>query len=310
MAIREISFPSYNGRDTIQGWVYTPITEPKAVVQVVHGFGEHSRRYMHMILQFLDAGFVVCADDHVGHGKTAAVGDSWGDFGYKGYATTTEDEKTLHDMLAKEYPELPYFMFGHSWGSMITRDYLSKYGDGLSGAVLCGTVSILEGTVATCEKLKALVDAGQGKEVKPELMGDILGGMTGRYEDVKTPNDWIAVHPGVVADHAADPFNNLGNPPNVQALYDFVQLWVDINSPEWAAKVPKLPLYVIAGDQDPVGGYGEGVYQVANWLWATGKNNITTKLYSGYRHEIHNEPDLRDEVEAGIVEFIDILIST
>lgn len=304
MAIREISFPSYNGRDKVQGWIYTPIVPPKAVVQIVHGFGEHSRRYMHMILQLLDAGFVVCADDHVGHGKTADLENTWGDYGEKGYATTTEDEHTLHHLLAKEYPNLPYFMFGHSWGSMITRDYLSKYGEELSGAVLCGTVSLMDNTKALCETLKGLVDAGKGREVMPEYLGEMLGSFTDRYEDVQTPNDWIATDPGVVADHGSDPFNNFTTPPNVQALYDFAHLWVDICCPEWAEKVPNIPLYIIAGDQDPVGGYGEGVYQAANWLWAAGKKRITTKVYSGYRHEIHNEPDIREEVEAGIVDFI------
>jgi alpha-beta hydrolase superfamily lysophospholipase len=66
----------------------------------------------------------------------------------------------------------------------------------------------------------------------------------------------------------------------------------------------KLPIYNIAGDQDPVGNYGEGVYQVSNWLAETGHNSITTKLYSGYRHEIHNHREIRDEVVDGIINFV------
>jgi alpha-beta hydrolase superfamily lysophospholipase len=304
MAMREVSFASYNGRDTVKAWVYAPIVKPRAIVQVVHGFGEHSRRYLRIIQRMLDAGFIVCADDHVGHGKTAADGNTWGDYGDKGYGTTTEDENTLHDLVAQEFPGLPHFMFGHSWGSMIARDYAAKYGDKLTGIILCGTVDLLENTVELCGKLKTLVDQGKGREVKPEFLAELLGNFTKRYENVKTPTDWIATDDRVVGDHAADPFNNLSNPPNVQALYDFTQLWVDISSKDWAAKVREMPIYIIAGDQDPVGNYGEGVYKVANWLWATGKKRVKTRIYSGYRHEIHNEPDIRDEVEAGIVEFI------
>ena len=76
-----------------------------------------------------------------------------------------------------------------------------------------------------------------------------------------------------------------------------------ITGPEWAKKVPpELPVYNIAGDQDPVGQYGEGVYQVSNWMMAAGVS-VETMLYSGYRHEIHNYDDLKDEVEEGIIEF-------
>jgi alpha-beta hydrolase superfamily lysophospholipase len=304
MAIYEISFQSYNERDTVKGWIYTPVLPPKAIVQVVHGFGEHSRRYLHLILQMLDAGFVVAADDHVGHGATAAANNTWGDYGYKGYATTTEDEKTLHDLVTKQYPGLPFFMFGHSWGSMIARDFTVKHGDLLHGVIYCGTTALRENTVALSNKLKKLVDTGHGSETEPSYLGELLKDFNSRYKEVKTANDWIAVDRNVVADHAHDPLNNFRKTPNIQALYDFSQLWVDIGSREWAEKVPDIPVYLISGDQDPVGNYGEGVYQIANWLSQTGKR-VTTKIYSGYRHEIHNEPPIRNEVETGIIQFIE-----
>ena len=307
MAIYEISFPSYNQRDTVAGWIYTPLIAPKAVVQIVHGFGEHSRRYLHLILQLLDAGFVVCADDHVGHGVTAANNNTWGDYGYKGYGTTTEDEKTLHDLVVEKYPNLPYCMFGHSWGSMIARDFTVKHGELLQGVIYCGTTALRKNTMELNEELKGLVESGQGSEIKPALLGELLKDFNERYDDVRTANDWVALDRNVVADHARDPFNNFQVPPNVQALYDFTQLWVDICNKDWAAKVPAIPIYLIAGDQDPVGNYGEGIYQVANWLEGTGKH-VQTKVYSGYRHEIHNEPEIRDEVEHGIVQFVASLL--
>jgi alpha-beta hydrolase superfamily lysophospholipase len=82
-------------------------------------------------------------------------------------------------------------------------------------------------------------------------------------------------------------------------------MMLDIGSIEWAERVPKtLPLYLIAGDQDPVGDYGKGVYTVADWLWKTGHRPVT-KLYTGYRHEIHNYPQIKNEVAQGIIEFFD-----
>jgi alpha-beta hydrolase superfamily lysophospholipase len=304
MALKELNFPSFNGRDTIKAWVYTPIRKPRAIVQVVHGLGEHSRRYLHLILRLNEAGFVVCADDHVGHGKTAADSNTWGDYGSKGFITTTEDEKSLQKLAVESYPGLPLVMFGHSWGSMIARSFAAHYGSLLKGLVICGTCGIMDNIAPVAAELKTLIDAGKGSERDPQFLGRMFAGWTSRYENPQSPNDWISADPDVVADHAADPFNNLYDAPTNQANYDLADLVSFITGPQWAEKVPKaLPVYNIAGDQDPVGNYGEGVYAVSNWLANTG-HKVKTVLYSGYRHEIHNDRDIREQVVDGIIEFI------
>ena len=93
--LHEVSFDSYNKRDRVYGWVYVPAAAPVGIIQLVHGFGEHSRRYLHMIVKFMDAGFIVAADDHVGHGKTALENGIWGDRGSVGPHTMREDERSL-----------------------------------------------------------------------------------------------------------------------------------------------------------------------------------------------------------------------
>lgn len=306
MSIKEISFLSANGRDTIQAWRYSPLQEPKGIIQVVHGFGEHSRRYLHMIATFQEAGFVVVADDHLAHGKTAQVNDSWGDPGDKGFMVYIEDEHKLRDIAVEEYPDLPYFMFGHSWGSMIARGYGEKYGQELKALTLCGLVCQMEG----CEKLKddntlrALVESGKGPQDGTQMMGGLFEGVLDHYENPTGPNDWIACDPRVVADHAADPFNNMK--PTIQLLYDFEELYKHIHRPEWARNIPaQLPVYIIAGDQDPCGNYGEGPYHLANELFRCGNRTVKVHVYTGYRHEIHNELSIRDEVEQGVVEFFE-----
>ena len=85
--LHEISFPSSNDRDQVTGWVYVPACEPEGVVQLVHGFGEHSRRYLHMIVALMDAGFIVAADDHVGHGADRHRERHLGRLGRRGTAT-------------------------------------------------------------------------------------------------------------------------------------------------------------------------------------------------------------------------------
>lgn len=304
--LHEIQFASFNGRDTVQAWVYVPAAEPRGIVQVVHGFGEHSRRYLHMISAFVEAGYIVAADDHVGHGATAILNDTWGDWGEAGGHTMMEDEHTLKLEVQKLYPGLPYFMFGHSMGSFIVRDFIAKYGDELAGATICGTAGTFRNAPETAAALEAALAEGRNG-ADPEFAGMLLGWMCERCtEEIRFGNEWICHDPVVQADHAGDPFNAFTKATKNRSLYDFVLMMLQITGTDWAEKVPAdLPIYNIAGDEDPVGNYGEGVYQVSNWLAQTGHANVTTQLYSGYRHEIHNYAELRDDVEEGIIAFMD-----
>ena len=302
--LHEVSFTSYNERDQVQAWIYVPACKPNGIVQLIHGFGEHSRRYIHMISAFLDAGYIVAADDHVGHGKTEMVNNVRADRGDKGYHTIMEDEHTIKKNQCEQYPNLPYFLFGHSMGSFITRDFIAKYGNELNGATICGTTGIFRGAKEVKEKLKEIIDAGHGEESDPNIVGSLMGWMCERCGEVQIGNEWICHDPYVQKDHAQDPFDAFTRPTSNRSIYDFIQMMLTIEGTQWAKKVPKkLPIYNIAGDQDPVGEYGLGVCQVSNWLVETG-HHVTTKLYSGYRHEIHNYAEIKNEVEAGIIEFM------
>lgn len=304
--LHEVNYPSFNERDDVQGWIYVPATEPVGIVQLVHGFGEHSRRYLHMIVSYMDNGYIVAADDHVGHGKTAMINDTWGDWGDKGFHTMMEDEHTLTTIVKDLYPDLPYFMYGHSMGSFIARDYITKYGYELDGVVLCGTSGEFPHLQEGLDLLNAEIAAGRGEEPATDAPNVVMGWMFGRCdEEIQYGNEWICDDPDVQYDHANDPFDAFSKPTTNRAFLYFCQMIEAITGPDWAEQVPEdLPILNIAGDQDPVGQYGSGVYQVSNWLIDTG-HTVTTHLYPGYRHEIHNYEDIRDDVEEEIVEFLD-----
>ncbi|MBR3151166.1 MAG: alpha/beta hydrolase, partial [Erysipelotrichaceae bacterium] len=300
--LHEVKFQSFNERDQVYGWIYVPACRPKGIIQLIHGFGEHSRRYLHMITTFMENGYIVAADDHVGHGKTAVENDKWGDWGDKGYTTMVEDEKKLHDLVVEKYPRLPYFMFGHSMGSFITRMYMARYGEDLMGATICGTTGEWPNLDANIELLKKIIEEQGGEAADPTLGAQFMGWMFSRCtEGVKLGNEWICDDECVQIDHAQDPFDAITKPTTNRAWLYFQEMMKDITGTEWAKKVPTdLPIYNIAGDQDPVGQFGTGVYQTANWLIDTG-HDVTTELYTGYRHEIHNYADIKELVEEGIV---------
>ena len=148
------------------------------------------------------------------------------------------------------------------------------------------------------------LDDGKGQESDPDVGSVMMGWMFARCDEgVKLGNEWICHDEYVQHDHAEDPFDAFTKPTSNRSFMDFCKMIDVITGPEWAAKVPQdLPIYNIAGDQDPVGQYGAGVYQVSNWLTDAGCD-VETLLYSGYRHEIHNYDDLKDDVEEGIIDF-------
>ena len=304
MSLREISFPSANGRDTIRAWAYTPLGKARGVIQLMHGYGEHSRRYLHMISAFNQAGFAVYADDHIGHGKTGYDSGTLGDPHSGGFMTYLKDEKSLHDIAVRDFPDIPFMVFGHSWGSMLARGYAALYGQDIHALMLCGVCSQIHG----CEVLYRDENFRAEYERDPYQKGGVwfgraLDGANDRIENPINGSAWVASDPRVVIDHGQDMFNTFDT--TLELVWDFVQLYHFIENDEWAHNVPSsIPVYLIAGDQDPCGNYGEGLYHCANLLARSG-HKISVHAYSGYRHEIHNEPDLRDEVEAGLIAFIE-----
>ena len=189
---------------------------------------------------------------------------------------------------------------------MIAREYAAEYGDDLAGLILCGAAAQIDGIENLVDR-QALADAvaadgGTGPAL--ELMESMFAGMVDRFPEATTGPEWIALDPGVLADHAADPLNALAAPMTVRFVRDFIGLYGRVND-GWAERVrPELPVLVVAGDQDPVANYGEGAYHVANALWKSGNRDVRTVVYPGVRHEIHNEPTTRAAVEAELIGFV------
>ncbi|RAX16321.1 alpha/beta fold hydrolase [Pseudarthrobacter sp. AG30] len=308
MSLQEIEFTSANGRDTIQAWVYEPIGQPKAIVQLIHGLGEHSRRYLHLISTLVDAGFIVVAGDHAGHGRTAMQQGTWGDAGEDAAKVVVADEVTLQAKAREALPQLPYVVFGHSWGSMIARGMAVDPQAQLSGLILCGIAAQMSGietTINRPELARLAAGAGAADAAPQDLVGQLFDGFLGRFGDNPGPTAWVALDADVVADHARDPFNNFGAPLSARFLQGFVDLYDHVNSDDWYKQLPAdLPVLILAGDQDPVTNYGEGAYHVANRLTDSGHADVRTRVFPGVRHEVHNEPTTRAETERETVEFI------
>ena len=250
MALRELEFTSHNGTDTIQAWVYEPAVTPVAVVQLIHGLGEHSRRYLHMTAALVDAGFVVVADDHAGHGRTAMQSGTWGDAGDESATVIVQDEVTLYRKAKELFPDLPYVVFGHSLGSMIARALVLQPGVEVDGLALGGIAVGMRGVESTLDReaLKAAVAADGSAPAADALVGQLFDGFYDRLGPDFGPTDWVARNADVVRDHGRDPFNNFGAPLSNRFLQGFVDVYDQANGDDFFDRLPQVPVAIFAGE--------------------------------------------------------------
>jgi len=310
MAVHDLLVDSGNGRDQLRAWLHTPVVGTcRGLVQLAHGFGEHARRYLPLVNALTEAGYAVAMDDHAGHGATAAANDTWGSSGSASYGVFVEDEHRLRERAQALVPDVPYLLFGHSWGSMIAREYLTTHGAGVAGAVFCGTTGMTLGMHEVRQRAAEVMRASGSEAPDGGAIGLVLAPMTRRWGADAHPLEWISDDPAVLADYTADPFNLGARPVTAGFSAGFGELYERIDAPQWAARVPHdTAVLFVAGDADPVGGFGSGVYQVANRLQDAGHPDVTTRLWSGVRHEVHNQPQVRAEVFGAVVDFYDRVV--
>lgn len=284
----------FNSSDSIHKiraliWKEEELT-PIGVVQLAHGMAEHIGRYDDFARFLASNGFVVCGNDHLGHGKSVNDASELGFFAEKnGHIRIVDDMHILTKIMKKKYPDIPYFLFGHSMGSLCSRVYTTHFGSELSGAIYCGTAEL----PAVAGVLQPIVDALCEKfdpHTKIDALGDLFNKIQSlTVKDRKSDLDWISRSVENQKNYAADEL--CGFAFSIGAYRDLFALANESSSRIWASSVPAdLPVLIISGSNDPVGMNGRGIRAVADNLVLAGREP-TVILYPGDRHEILNEED-------------------
>ena len=104
--------------------------------------------------------------------------------------------------------------------------------------------------------------------------------------------------------YGKDKFNNFGAQMSTRFLQGFADIYDMANGEGFYAAMPKIPIALFAGSEDPAGNFGTGVQAVAQRLRRDG-HDVELHLYDGLRHEVHNEPESRADVESSLVTFVD-----
>lgn len=300
--MQDIFYNSSDGKNIVHAVIWLPETQIKGVVQIIHGMEEYAARYAPFAGFLTKEGFMVCAEDHLGHGKTAKEGEL-------GYFPENHGERyVLKDIYAltlkaKEMaPDAPYFVMGHSMGSFFCRAYLAEYGSGLSGAIIMGSGYKPQALMDTAIFVTEIIGTFKGWHSKSKLVNNLAFGSYNKKFNGNTGYEWLSRNGQNVQNYIKDPYCGFGF-----TLGGFLGLFRIIKracAKKTLKAIPQnLPMLVVSGDKDPVGDYGDGVIKLGIKLRSTGHKDVLTKLYPDMRHEILND-DLKEEVQEDILNFL------
>ena len=260
----EFYFPSKDGNTEIHTMEWKPEGEVKAVVQLCHGMVEYIKRYDEFAEFLCSHGYYVVGNDHLGHGKSVQSKSEYGFFNEKyANACLIGDMHTLRQRTAKKYPDVPYFMLGHSMGSSLLRQYVQMYGNGLAGAIFMGVVADKPyHTLVSGRRLCRFMAAFRGWHYRSRLVDRMaVGAFNKKYRHPQTRADWVTSDPQRLEEYVSDPLCSFMF--TVNAYYGMFTGMMAMEKKESIYMIPKsLPILFTAGADDPVGNFGKGVRKV------------------------------------------------
>ena len=282
----------------VQTW--EPEANPAAVIQLLHGLGEHAGRYARFAEAATARGFVLVAHDHRGHGPGA---DDLGYFaGKDGWNKVISDVGTVNEWIREKYPDRPVVMLGHSMGSFIAQAFALHYGDRLKGMLLSASawpsrIELVPGRLIAYLEGWRLSPAARS----PLLQKLFFGKFNRRFRPNRTESDWLSRDEAEVDKYVADPL--CGGPFSCRLWQDFLAgLW-ELGSDAALNRIPSgLPVLISGGSADPVGGE-KGMSKLLLHYAQTGHGRVKFKLYPDGRHEMLNESN-RDEVTGDWLDWI------
>jgi alpha-beta hydrolase superfamily lysophospholipase len=255
------------------------------VVVLVHGMGEHLRRYDHVADALTSAGFVVYGHDHRGHGASLANGNEPGYLGPHGWSALVDDLNVVVAHAKSDHPGLPVAMVAHSMGSFATQQFLLDHGTDVDAVALTGTAAL--------DLLEPALDLSRDLE---------LSAFNAQFQPARTDFDWLSRDESVVDAYLADPLCGFGI--DAASAKDMFAGARRIADPAEVARMPHyLPLYMAVGSKDPVNGGLALLWALVDRYRDAGLSDVTVRVYDDGRHEILNETN-RSEVIGDLLKWL------
>lgn len=301
--MQNLYYPSKDGKTTVHACLWRPDGEIKGVLQIIHGMAEYAARYAPFAEYLAERGYLVCAEDHLGHGESVLSEEDLGYFNDgRDWSGVIADIRALTEKVKEENVGKPYFVLGHSMGSFFCRKYISLYGEELSGAVIMGSgfkSKLTLNTALAAVRLNALFFGWRNRSALIKKLA--FGSYNKRSGGVG--NDWLSADPDNVIAYDGDKLCGVDFTNN--GYYVLFSIIKQACSASTIAAVPKeLPVYFVAGADDPVGDYGKGVKKAYEKFKKAGVKDVGIDLYDNSRHEILND-FCGKKVSADILAFLE-----
>ena len=306
-------YPSHDGRSTVNAQLWMDYRfglegedaiQPKGVLQFIHGMTEHIERYDDYARYFVERGFVVCAEDHIGHGHTVPSREELGHLPVNGKQIVLDDIHTLYTMVHQSFPDLPYVMYGHSMGSLILRAYIARFGTDLDAVVLSATHNGPFAVSLAGQALARTMALFKGDQYRSQFFyNQSLGDYSEQIENARTQLDWLTHDEDIIDGFLTDELSNFNL--TVGGFATLLDITGEVVTKGSASRIPKeLPMLIVGGDGDPMGEYGKALQDAYGLYQAMGMENVDLKIYEGMRHEVHNEVG-REQVYEEIADWIE-----
>ena len=274
--------------------------KPKAIMQICHGMAEHISRYDEFANYLASAGITVCGIDDPGHGRSVENGGTLGYFADSdGWNHVMRDALTLKNKVADG--KTPFFLYGHSMGSFMSRTIAGKQGNDFAGFIWSGTAGPNPALAVAIPLAKAQIKKNGARAESPLLNSLSFGAFNGHFKPNRTEFDWLSRDEQHVDLYVAD--EKCGFCFTAGGFFDFLTALKELQKDSWYQSVPDLPILMYSGANDPVGNFGKGVTAVYERLKKSGHDKITFKLFPEGRHEMHNEIN-RQEVYLLVCDWI------
>ncbi len=283
----------------VNRWIVDEGSDVKGVVCFCHGMQEHIMRYDRIATYFTEHGYIFNAYDQRGHGKTAqnSIEKNKGDFMIlaekKGFERVTDDLHEILSALKNKYPDKKIILASHSFGSLVTQNYIETYGKTLiDSCVLIGTSGpnpLAPFGLFLNRIFSPFVNKNKGSKFFDKLVfGSYLNHIP--KKERLTSSDWLSVNRDNINLFKMDAW--CGKLPSFSFFKDLLSLVSKISKKKNIKKIPEnLPLLFMYGTEDPVGNYGKSIQYLIFECKKHGVQTVDFKAYVGLRHEILNESE-------------------
>jgi alpha-beta hydrolase superfamily lysophospholipase len=287
----ELTYKSRDRQSTIHAIKWIPEGQPVALLQIIHGMQEYIDRYDEFARFLAEKGILVMGNDHLGHGGSVSGNGTYGFFCKEDPATVlVRDAHRLKKMVQEEYPGVPVFILGHSFGSFVAREYITRYGTGIQGAIIQGTAFMPTGTVNSLSSLVNFMQVIMGTKYRSTMINNMaFKGYLKKIPNPRTKFDWLSHNEESIDKYIANPMDNFVFTLNgFGTMAELLRRVQDVGKMD---DIPKnLPILITAGKEDPVGNYGEAPAKLFDiYKKQLQIQNVELKLYDGMRHELQQE---------------------